>query len=375
MALNVFAPPGRVTDLSPRGRKAWSRDLRMLFTAQTQGDVTNPSDSPRPQFFDPIGVDLADDAATKVLRWGAFPRKLARLPAPLRWQLAEQRDRQEEYCEWAGVRDRKGRLIRAFFTTEVPSYFHLLARDDPTRLRDVYRESVSSEVDERDLIGSSGSYRERNPWNLQGAMHMIQQNNTLDAAVILVAQSTIVRDGLDGRLANANDLIRCGVAADADRNSDPLIVSEVNSIARRRADVTLADPVGLYLDGLQTAGWVAPDGTDPLTFWKITRGDADHAVRSEFAVPGALGYTISDITINGQQIVSPSQIAEGIEVKVVGLAHHFGKSTAVPRACARKTVPTSVLGGAEVGGAGLAAASSEELPSVGSLVAAARATR
>jgi hypothetical protein len=266
-------------------------------------------------------------------------------------------------------------LIRAFFTTEVPSYFHLLARDDPKRLRDVYRESVSSEVDERDLIGPSGFYRERNPWNLQGAMHMIQPNNTLDAAIILVAQSTIVRDGPDGRLTNANDLIRCGVAADADRNSDPLIVSEVNTLARKRADITLADPVGLYLDGLQTAGWVAPDGADPQTFWTITRGDADHAVRAEFAVADGHEYTVSDITINGQRITSPSQIAEGIEVKVVGLAHGFGKSTAAPRACARDTARAGVLGGGEVGGAGLADADDDELPSVASLIAAARATR
>jgi hypothetical protein len=346
-----------------------------LFTAQTQGDVTNPSDSPRPQFFDPLGAALDADAATKILRWGAFPRKLARLPAPLRWQLAEQRDRQEEYCEWAGIRDRNEVLVRAFFTTEVPSYFHLLARDDPKRLRDVYRESVSQEADERDLISSSGSYRERNPWNLLGAMHMIQQNNTLDAAVILAAQSTIVRDGIDGRLSNANDLIRCGVAADADRNSDPLIVSEINALARRRADVTLADPVGLYLDGLQTAGWVTPDGTDPQTFWRVTRGDADHAVRAEFTVPNGLGYTIGDIKINGQPIISPSQIAEGIEVKVVGLAHHFGKSTAAPRACAREKAAAGVLGGGEVGGAGLADGDDDELPSIASLVAAARATR
>jgi hypothetical protein len=371
MALGAFAPPGNVTDLTPAGRRRWSTDLDALIAREAQGD---PADGPRRQFFSPLGVDLAADAATRDLRWGAFPRKLARLPAPLRWQLAEERDRQEEYCEWSGVRDRKGRLLRALFTTEVPSYYHLLARDDPKALLAVYRDAVSPQVKLSDLVSSTGFYRERNPWNLTGAMHMIQPNNTLGAAVVLVAEATVVRDGVAGRLTNANDLIRCGVAADADRNSDPLIVSEINALARRKADVTLADPVGLYLDNLSTAGWATPDGTDPQTFWTLTRGDAGHGVRAVFEVPDALGYSIADVTINGQTIVSPSQIAEGIEVRITGVAHRFGKSTAAARPCAGAGPAPAVLGAGHAGGAGLGAAP-RELPSIEELIAGARNTR
>lgn len=213
MALTTFSTPGSVGDLSDRGRRAWSRDLGELFESQVTGNPSVPNDSPRPQFFTPLGVELEADATPKPLRWGAFPRKLARVPAPQRWQLGEERDRQEEYCEWSAERDRDGRIVRAFFTTEVPSYYHLLAADDPNRLLEVYREHVSPDVRRavfavptdlqvveveagRVVEGDRGmAYRERNPWNSLGAMHMVQGANTLPAAVVLVAQSTIVRVG------------------------------------------------------------------------------------------------------------------------------------------------------------------------------------
>jgi hypothetical protein len=363
MALDVFSSPGSVDDLSERGRQAWSRDLNELLTQETQGDPDTPNDSPRPQFFNPLGVELDSDATEKVMKWSAFPRKLARLPAPERWRLAEERDRQEEYCEWSAERDRNGRIVRAFFTTEVPGYYHLLAADDPERLVNLYRNHISESIRPCELI-SSGRYVERNRWNLHGAMHMIQQANTLPAATTLVAQSTIVRSDGGRLLTNANDLIRCGVIADMDRNSDPLIVSDVNSLARADAAISFADPLGIYLDSLQTAGWASPDGSDPASFWKITRG-AEHAIRAVYQVPPELGFTVSDVSINGRPIRSPSQIAEFIQVKVVGLAHELGKHRQQPRACRPRRV-SELAGGLE---------SVEDLPRIADLIAAARRGR
>jgi hypothetical protein len=363
MALTDFAPPGNASDLSSRGRRAWSKELDALFRRQVA--AVGGTDA---QFFNPLSVDVDPDATIRVLRWGAFPRKLARLPAPNRWTLGEVRDRQEEYCEWVGVRDRQGRLIRAMFTTEVPTYYHLLAADDPDRLVEVYRDAIGPTVQRRDLVGPTGGYRERNAWNLAGAMHMVQVNNTLPAAVILASQSTVVKTIDNLPVVNANDLIRCGVVADADRNSDPLIVGEVNAMARRGARISLADPVGLYLDRLRTEGWVAPDGADPATFWTVTRGDREHAVRAVYQVPDELGFTISDIRIDGVGISSPSQIAESLEVKLTGLAHQFGAP--VQAQDCRPQLPSS--GDALGDGAGLAAA---ELPSLDALLAASRNTR
>jgi hypothetical protein len=191
-------------------------------------------------------------------------------------------------------------------------------------------------------------------------MHMVQGANTLGAAVLLVAQSTIVRAGDGGPMTNANDLIRCGVNADPDRNSDPLIVGDVNTLARRGARITFDDPAGLYLDGLQTAGWETPrPGDDPNEFWRITRGDEEHALRAVYEVPADRGYTVSDIRINGRPITSASQIAEGVSVKVVGLAEQFDRPVE-PRGCADE---------------GRAAGFDDELPSSEELMAASRAQR
>lgn len=358
MALQAFTTPGGVTDMSDRGRRAWSRDVAKSLTDNATGNPAIPNDSPRDQFFNPLGVELAADNTTKVMRWGAFPRKLARQPAPRRWQLAESRDAQEEYCEWVGVKDAQNRITRAIFTSEVPSYFHLLAADDPARLLDVYRRHVSPDVQRADLM-SGTVYQERNRWNRTGAMHMVQGANTLGAAVLLVAQATIVRAGNGGPMTNANDLIRCGVNADPDRNSDPLIVGDVNTLARTGARITFADPAGLYLDGLQTAGWETPDDADPNEFWTVTRGTEDLALRAVYEVPAAKGYTVSDIRINGRPITSASQIAEGVSVKVIGLAEQFGRPVQ-PRGCQDE---------------GRAAADDGELPTGEELIAAARTRR
>lgn len=359
MALEAFSTPGVVDDLSERGRTAWSRGLDAELTRQVAGDPSVPNDSPRPQFFNPLGVELADDATTKVMRWGAFPRKLSRVPTPTRWELGEDRDRQEEYCEWSAVRDDQGRILRAFFTSEVPSYYLLLARDDLNRLLEVYQKHVSADVQLVDLVSAGGSYRSRNRWNLTGAMHMVQGANTLPAAVLLAAQATIVRGSGSELLTNPDDLIPCGVNADVDRNSDPLIVGDVNELARAGAQVTLADPLGLYIDGLQTTGWEAPDGSDPFDFWTVTRGDPDHAVRAVYEVPPDRGFTVSEITINGTPIRSPSQIAEFVTIKLVGLAHRFAQSKEPPRGCR------------DEGLAGL----DQDLPPVDELLAASLQTR
>jgi hypothetical protein len=322
--LTSFSTPGFVDDLTSPGAAAWSDDVKSIFDGLTDGS--------HPQFFNPLGVTLSADAATKVVRWGAFPRKLSREVGQRRWKLAEERNRQEEYCEWAAERDRKGNITRAFFTTEVPTYFHRLANDNPDKLLEVYK-SISDNVERSDILTPSGAYKPDNPFNRLGAMHLIHPSNTLSAAVVLVAQASVVRTGDQGVITNSAALIRCGINADKDRNSDPAIVADVNALARTGAQITLADPLGLYIDRLQTAGWKAPGDVDPAQFWTVTRGAEGTAVRGVYAVTDEFDFTVSDITINGEPIVSPSQIAEHLTIKISGLAHNIGVSAPVTRPC------------------------------------------
>jgi hypothetical protein len=146
-----------------------------------------------------------------------------------------------------------------------------------------------------------------------------------------VAESTVQRERTGIPVTNANDLIDCGIAADRKRNSDPLIVTDVNELARRKANISLSDPIGLYIDRLRTVGWTSPDGTDPAAFWRVTRGKTGFGLRAVYEVPTSKPFGIGEIQINGRQITSPSQIAEFVDVRVTGIA--FGQSRAQPRQC------------------------------------------
>lgn len=358
-----FAPPGRLTELTTAGLIAWSSHVETLIVEGTQGDPANPDDRPRPQFFNPLGVVFGAATAMKALSWGAFPRKLARRPAPQRWRLAESRAAQEEYCEWAAQTDADGRIRRIHFTTEFGDYFHLLAQDHPDRLVATYSEVVGEAVPRDDLMRPDGAYRPQNPWNLIAALHMVQANNTLPAAVLLVAQSTIIREGGGGVLTDANDLIRCGIAADADRNSDPMLVTEVNALARAGALVTFADPVAIYIEGFRSDGIVAPDGTDAQMFWQVTRGGDGMGLHGVFEVPEDAGFGIGDLTVGGVAVTSASQIAERVDVKVVAVAHESGQHKAEPRRCRDQR------------GGGLESLEEAALPSVRDLVQRGSLTR
>lgn len=334
VTLESFMPPGGLADLTEAGTAVWSSHVETLIAEGTVGDANRPGDSPRPQFFNPIGVTLGAETATRELSWGAFPRKLARRPAPEKWRLAEARAAQEEYCEWAAQTDADGTIVRFHFTTEFDDFFHLLANDNPDRLVELYSEVVGGAVRRDDLLRPDGRYRPENPWNLVGALHMVQRHNTLPAAVQLVAQSTILRDSGEGVLTDANDLIRCGIAADPDRNSDPLLVTEVNALARAGALVTFADPVGIYIHRFRSDGIEAPDGTDPRAFWRITRGSEGMGLHAVFEVPPDAGFKMTDLTVAGVPLTSPSQIAERVDVKITAIAHETGKHKAEVRSCA-----------------------------------------
>jgi hypothetical protein len=104
-------------------------------------------------------------------------------------------------------------------------------------------------------------------------------------------------------------------------------------LARRKADVSLANPIGLCIADLSTVGWATPDGSDPKCYWKITRGTSENALRAVYEVPAGKGFTVGDITINDQPIKFGAQIADFITIKLTGLATRFNLSTAKPMGC------------------------------------------
>ncbi|GGR19179.1 hypothetical protein [Streptomyces aurantiogriseus] len=341
--ITAYGPPGRLTDMGDVGLKAWN--VFIGDSVDQAIDGPDPSqvlhDSPRPQFYNLTKTETAPDAVEAAVTWTAFPNRLrSAVSDRQRWQRADaSRDVQDEYCEWSVTRNDSGKITRVTFTCEGPEYWDVLAQTSPDKALELYRTHISPTVQRSDLFGPDGRYLRRNKWNdstTQGAMHLIQQANTLGAEIELAAAATI-RRVIGGReLTGAQELIACGKYGVAERNSDPHIGEVVNGIARQKADIALSDPVGLYFDDLATDGWRAPDGSDPKSFWIFHRGDADHPVRAVYEVPADRNFTVGDITINGRPIEFGAQIADFVTIKLTAVACRLGRSTAQPQtACAK----------------------------------------
>jgi hypothetical protein len=112
------------------------------------------------------------------------------------------------------------------------------------------------------------------------------------------------------------ELVVCARLGNPFRNSDPQIAQIVNDAATSGDEITLLDPVGLYLDGLLSAGMETPDGADAAEFWHVERGSPGHAVRASFAVTEDRDYVVGDIEINGRPITRGAQVADKVRIRV-----------------------------------------------------------
>jgi hypothetical protein len=270
-------------------------------------------------------TDAGPDALAPPVVWNAFPATLLRTATSQeqRWRDADSSRRgQDEYCEWSVERNQQGTVTRVTFSTEVPEYFQHLAERDPDRLLETYRELVGPQVQLDELI-VGGKYRRDNVHNrsTEGRLaHLIQPSNTLVAAVVLAAQATVLRQASDGEpVTSAQELVRCGGLGEPLRNSDPQIAAAVNDAAATGAEISLQDPLGLYIDGLLTAGMQTPDGADPASFWTVERGGPGHAVRASYSVPPEHGYEVGDITLDGRPIRFGAQLADRVGVRLTAL--------------------------------------------------------
>jgi hypothetical protein len=347
MPLARFDPPGLLEDFDDQQKAEWSAFINEQFQQAVSGYPDKYEfDGPREQFFNPLTVDPDTDAQKLAITWVAFPRQVTvtTVGDVQRWRKADSsRDLQDEYCEWSVERDPHSDKIRKVtFTCEGPEYWAYLANTRPDLAVALYSAFVSDKVQQQDLFSADGRYNPRNKWNattVDGAMHLIQRNNTLSAEIELAAGSTVVRV-IDGELLTGEqELIRCGEYGAPERHSDPHIGERVNSLTRRKADVTLENPVGLYFAGLSTAGWRTQDGSDPAKYWHYVRGTDDMPVRAVYEVPPDRGFVVGDIEINGRTIDFAGQIEDFINMKLTGIATRFGKSQVQPMTGCRRPRP------------------------------------
>jgi hypothetical protein len=324
--LSQFSAPAGLRGPKPA---EWSRTVQRMFAGSMSTE--------RPQFYDPTKTNTPPGAARPMISWAAFPAALRGGTQLDRWRRADgDRSVQDEYCEWTVERNSARKITRVTFTTEVPEYWEHLFHAAPEQLVRLYRKLVDARVELAHLTGPDNGYLRENRWNRSGApgrlAHLIQPSNTLGAAIDLVAVATVPRTRNGELVTTKQALARCAGMGNPLRNSDPQIGFAVNVAAREGNDITLADPLGLYLGRPLTAGMATPDGADAARFWKIERGDAEHALRARFEVPKSRGYVVGDIEILGRPIEFGGQVAERVPVWVNAVVKNANRS-ATPRPC------------------------------------------
>jgi hypothetical protein len=331
--LKQFAAPAHLIELSPEGLQAWHERNAAIVAA---------SAAEFGPYYDPTAEDTPEGLQPVRIVWGAFPATITAVHGlgARRWDIAEaSRSRRDglghdEYCEWGVERDSDRKIVRVTFTTEVPEYWDHIARTDPELLLALYREMAGTQVQLDDLF-RNGRYLRRNRWNDVVApdgrsvparpIHFLHRSNTLDAAIKLARDATVLRHDRDGQpVLDRHQLVTCSALGDPLRNSDPQIAQVVNEAVAESLQVTLKDPLGLYVDGLQSAGIVAPDGTDAIEFWHVERGTEEHTVRASFAVPPDKPYVVGDLTIDGRPITRGGQVADKVRIRLDAFAKPGG---------------------------------------------------
>lgn len=316
MSPSTFAPPGNLDEMSAESLAKWDVRMREFFEIEGRDF---------PSFYNPLDTD--HQQTRHRITWPAAPGRLlsTRMSEEQRWATADgDRNEQDEYCEWSVLRTNDGKVKRVTFTSEVPDYFDVLLSTDEALLVELYGQMSGEVVPIAALRKHDGNVfvrdSEFNNRTDGPIVHLTQVSNNLRAAIILAAQATTLREVGGALLTHPQTLVLCGNLGDERRHSDPQIGAAVNALVAGGHDVSLSDPLGLYLDEVVTTGFETPDGTDAQQFWHIERGGADHVVRASFEVPTEFGYTVGEIKVAGRPIEFGAQIADRVHVRIEALS-------------------------------------------------------
>jgi hypothetical protein len=120
------------------------------------------------------------------------------------------------------------------------------------------------------------------------------------------------------------------------RNSDPTIASTVNVLARLGAMVTLANPVGLYMDHIDLTGWEVPGGVAASDCARIVRGTPNMIERLVVKYPTD-EFDVSDILIGTGRLRSDSR-----RLSAVSATRAF--SASIPASNSASLAPPELVG-------------------------------
>jgi len=342
MLLAQFDPPGNVPDLAPGSpeRQAWSDFVSNSLDTNISG-VEATVGAGLCQLYNPTRVDTTEPTADLVITWGGFPMRWIRGHRDVRTDAWREADdfrlgvarRQDEYLEWFVHKNPAGKITRVDFTCEAWDYWNFLGQNAPAQVLALYQTHIDPAITHVDLF-PGGSYNRLNRWNTElGAMHLSHGANTLGAEINLVAGATVLWENGGRLVTDPLQLIQCGGFGDEIRSSDPRIGWDINNLARLGFAITLKNPVGLLIDGIDDTGFLKPDGSPAGSYWRVLRGFPGGTVRATYEVPAAEGFVVGDITIGGERIEYGGQLADHVTMKVVGTACRPGSFSNAPQSC------------------------------------------
>lgn len=269
--------------------------------------------------FDELGDGARPETAP--VEWLAFPR----LAGASNEEIDRIRFRlQEEYVEWRTERNEAGQVTRVTFTTEFSDYYEALAEVGLEALvRGIQEVIPGAEPTASELFGPNFNpaaatgegrarqfavWRKRNPWNNgdKGILCLAHPSNTLPALIGLLVACGIVDETIPSNAVCGN----VGGACVPGRNSDPLVCTAAQDLARGRRAFTLADPAGIEigrLGGIWKLDGRQIDINDPADnggAWSVTRnGRRGTLVLRE-------GLTLRDAPVrSGAEIAALLQVA------------------------------------------------------------------
>lgn len=207
-----------------------------------------------------------------------------------------------------------------------------------------------------------GGFNPRNRYNISpGIVHLSHRANSLGAEVNLAGVSGIIRKKGDGTRLDETDaekLLCCNQGGNPNRNSDPLISQQAYTQVLQSFRYTLANPVGLYIAGIEEKGLLLPDNKTkvPREWWNVVRGadiwdpDTSRVLRLELEVPEKENLTVEDLLIGGNKIRFPGQVAELLSVHLFVTRWKRGDTSVGPEVkcdatCCRKGVQLELTDG------------------------------
>jgi hypothetical protein len=366
----MFDFPGSENDFLPGEerqrqlmRSHWNEDMNRLTERLIQNEPWNfTNQTTLTDYYNPRTTSVPPGAPVVPITWLAYPNRIKyeypEVGRRKHWEYADNgvpdtnyepkgpRGWQDEYAEWSVTRNAQGKITKVSFTSETREYWYALWAVEPKAVLRLYKKLVSPQVklDDLYLRDKNGSliidpqtgrpaYDELNKWNSttkNGLAHLIGDFNSLQGAMFLGGQSTMVRKDKNGDpITDSSQLVNCGLHGTPNRNSDPFIGARVNDLVRVGVRVSLKNPVGIYLQepNFQTYELPAnaPRNAKPSDFWKVVRGrkrkageDTDYILHAVYEVPPELGFTVGDMSIAGFPIEYGAQIAETLQVDVIG---------------------------------------------------------